>query len=592
MSRNRASLMPAGHQNVLLTVSLLPLVRYERDALSTLKGRFLLAPRFLLPAPLLGDSLVIPDCISFNCIPHTTHLFRDYLSYSPEIRRFYPTQPDAAHIAAFAKSVKRDAAYDAKVAAALERQNRAWGASEATLRNIQRLREGAFAVVTGQQVGLFGGPLLSLLKAASALALAKQVEALGVPCVPVFWMATEDHDLKEVNQTLLLTHDFELAPFNAPTSGIEGAPVANIRFAEGTNDVVRQAADLLGESLAADYLRESYVEGETFSNAYAKLYTRIFGEHGFIFLDPADADLHRIAAPLFADAIKRVGELDDALLARNRELQAGKYHEQVKVTAESTPLFGLVDGVRVPIHRGNGGFKLGRENLSPEELLRRIETFPESFNANVLLRPVLQDYWLPTLAYIGGPAEIAYFAQLGVVYEKLLGRITPVLSRLTASLIEPRIEKLLNKYQVQLPELFHGEYELRDCLAAHSLPPELKQNIEAGRRAVQGAMERISESLQKLDPTLVEAAGRATNKMQYQINRLEKRAAKAELRRTEILTRHAAQIENSLYPHKTLQEREVAGLYFYAKYGTSLIDQLVELAQARCPEHKVLVLSS
>jgi bacillithiol biosynthesis cysteine-adding enzyme BshC len=539
-----------------------------------------------------GDDLVIPDCISFNCIPHTTSLFRDYLAYSPEVRTFYPTPPDAAHIAAFAKSIKRDPAHDAKIADALERQNRTWGASEATLRNIQRLREGAFAVVTGQQVGLFGGPLLSLLKAASALALAKQVEALGVPCVPVFWMATEDHDLGEVNQTLLLTHDFEQAPFTAPTRGIAGAPVANIQFAEGSKELVGQAASLLGDSLAADYLRESYVEGETFSNAYAKLYARIFGEHGLILLDPADDDLHRIAAPLFAEAIRRAAELDDALLARNRELQAGKYHEQVKVTAESTPLFGLVDGVRTPIHRGNGGFKIGRESLSPEELLRRVETSPGNFNANVLLRPVLQDYWLPTLAYIGGPAEIAYFAQVGVVYQKLLGRVTPVVSRLSASLIEPRIEKLLNKYQVQLPELFHGEYELRDCLAMHSLPPDLKQNFELGRRAVQESTQRIAESLQKLDPTLVEAAGRATNKMQYQINRLEKRAAKAELRRTEILTRHAAQIENSLYPHKTLQEREIAGLYFYAKYGPPLIQQLIDLAQARCPDHKVLLLTS
>ena len=164
---------------------------------------------------------------------------------------------------------------------------------------------------------------------------------------------------------------------------------------------------MLGDSLASDYLRQSYVEGETFSNAYAMLYARIFAGHGLIVLDPADPELHQVAAPLFTDAIRRAGELDDALLARNRELQAGKYHEQVKVTAESTPLFGLVDGARVSIHRSNGGFKLGRESLSTDALLQRIETAPESVNANVLLRPVLQDYWLPTLAYIGGPAEIA-----------------------------------------------------------------------------------------------------------------------------------------------------------------------------------------
>ena len=545
-----------------------------------------------MPLLLSGDDRVIPDCISFNAIPHTTRIFSDFLSYSPAIRKFFPTQPDAEHIAAFAKSVPRDGQRQALVADALEKQNRSWGASEATLRNIQRLREGAFAVVTGQQVGLFGGPLLALFKVASVIALAKQVEALGVECVPVFWLASEDHDLAEVNQSLLLTHDFQMVPFKLATRGIEGAPVSTIRLAEGTSEAVAHAAELLGESLAADYLRESYAEGETFSNAYAKLYTRIFGEHGLILLDPADPELHRIAAPLFVDAIRRTAEIDDALLARNRELQAEKYHEQVKVTAESTPLFALVDGARVPIHRANGQFKIGREVVSGDELQRRVETAPETFSANVLLRPVLQDYWLPTLAYIGGPAEVAYFAQAAVVYQKLLGRVTPILARMSATLVEPRIERLLTKYQVDLPELFHGECQLRDCMAARALPPELRQDFEQARRAVEVAMQRASGSLQKLDPTLVEAAARASSKMRYQIDRLEKRAAQAELRRTEIIIRHAAQIENAVYPNKTLQEREIAGLYFYAKYGPELISRLVELAQTRCPEHKVLVLGS
>jgi uncharacterized protein YllA (UPF0747 family) len=101
-------------------------------------------------------------------------------------------------------------------------------------------------------------------------------------------------------------------------------------------------------------------------------------------------------------------------------------------------------------------------------------------------------------------------------------------------------------------------------------------------------MQRISESLHRLDPTLVEATRRAANKMRYQVGRLEKRAAQAELRRDEILTRHAEQIENSLYPHRTLQEREISGLYFYAKYGADLIARLLRTAQARCPEHKIV----
>ena len=539
-----------------------------------------------------GDDRVIPDCISFASIPHTTRIFSDFLSYSPAVRRFFPHQPDPEHIAAFAKSITRDRERQSKVADSLERQNRAWAAGGTALRNIQRLRDGAFAVVTGQQVGLFGGPLMSLLKAASALALAKQVKALGVECVPVFWLASEDHDLAEVNQALLLNHDFQLAPFTTTTTGVEGAPVARLRFAGGTNALVAQAAEVLGESLAADYLRESYAEGETFSNAYAKLLTRIFRDHGLVLLDPADAELHRIAAPLFVNAAEHAAELDDAVLARNSELQASAYHEQVKVTQESTPLFAIVDGSRVAVHRANGGFKVGRETISPDEMRRRIEQSPEDFSANVLLRPVLQDYWLPTLAYIGGPAEIAYFAQAAVVYEKLLGRMTPIASRLSATLIEPRIAKLLTKYGVELPELFHGECQLRDCIAARALPPELKQNFDQARQRVDISMQQVSASLAKLDATLVGAAERATNKMRYQIERLRKRAAQAELRRNEIITRHAAQIENALYPNKSLQEREVAGIYFYAKYGSALIDRLVELAQARCPEHKVLVLGS
>jgi bacillithiol synthase len=540
---------------------------------------------------LSGDDRVIPDCISFNSIPHTTPIFSDFLSYSSQIRRFFPTQPDVEHIAAFAKSVPRDPERHARVADALEKQNRSWGASEATLRNIQHLRDGAYAVVTGQQVGLFGGPLMSLFKAASVLALAKQVEQSGVQCVPVFWMASEDHDLNEVNQTLLLTHDFQLAPFTAKTTGVAGAPVAHIRFADGTNHVVAEAAKLLGESLAADYLRESYAEGDTFSNSFAKLYTRIFREHGLIFLDPADPELHRIAAPLFLDAMHHSAELDQAVLQRNKQLRDGGYHEQVKVTAESTPLFALVDGVRVPVHRANGGFTVAKKAVSAEELQKRIETSPANFSANVMLRPVLQDYWLPTLAYIGGPAEIAYFAQAAVVYEKLLGRITPILPRMSATLIEPRVERLLNKYEVELPELFHGEYQLRDCLAARALPAELKQNFEQARQSIETAMARLSESLKTLDPTLVEAASRSASKMQYQVNRLQKRAAQAELRKSDILTRHATQIENALYPDKSLQEREIAGLYFYANHGPELIDRLINLAQARCPEHKVLTLS-
>ncbi len=185
---------------------------------------------------------MIPDCIPFSSIPHTTRLFSDFLNYSPEVRKFFPHPPDGSQVAALSSAVSHGTEINVRVSDVLEKQNRAWGASEKTIANIRRLRDGAHAVVTGQQVGLFGGPLLSLFKAASVLALAKQVESAGVPCVPIFWMATEDHDLAEVNQSLLLTNDFQLAPFTAPTEGKADSPVANVRFAAGTNEKVAAAS--------------------------------------------------------------------------------------------------------------------------------------------------------------------------------------------------------------------------------------------------------------------------------------------------------------------------------------------------------------
>jgi bacillithiol synthase len=543
-----------------------------------------------MSARLPGVNGLIPDCIPFSSIPHTTKLFADYLSYEPKVRPFYPAAPDAGLVASRATLVPAGNPIHRQVADALERQNREWGASEQTLANIQRLREGAHAVVTGQQVGLFGGPLLSLFKAASVLALAKQVESAGAPCVPVFWMASEDHDLAEVNQALLLDSDYTLKAFAAAAEGKADSPVAAVRFAAGTGELVKRAAELLGESQVADLLRASYREGETFSGAFARLFTRLFAGHGLILLDPADTELHRIAAPLLVEAIERSAELDEALLARNAEIIAAGYHEQVKITKESTPLFAMVDGARVAVHRANGGFRLQKKQVTADELLRQIADHPENFSANVLLRPVLQDYWLPTLAYIGGPAEIAYFAQVGVVFEKLLGRVTPILPRMSATLLERKVEKLLNKYELNLEDVFHGEIQLREELAKRSLPPALKLDFERGLLAVEEAMQRISESLHKLDPTLVEAAKRAANKMRYQVGRLEKRAAQAEVRKDEVLTRHAAMMENSLYPQKILQEREIAGVTFLARHGLELIDRLIEAAAARCPEHKILCL--
>ena len=531
---------------------------------------------------------MIPDCISFSAVPHTSRIFRDYLSYSPGVRKFYPTQPDAAHLAAFAKQVTQDRSRQAKVADALERQNRAWGASEATLRNIQRLRDGAFAIVSGQQVGLFGGPLLSLLKASSALALAKQVEALGVPCVPIFWMATEDHDLAEVNHAEFVAADGSLHRLETTSQGIPEAPVGTVVLGSEIEAVAARAAELLGDSEAADWVRESYRPGETMGSAFGKLFARIFQDSGVVLLDALDPELHRVAESVYRAAALEAESLDQELLRRGAELRAADYHEQVKVTPSSTLLFRIEDGQRRVIHRANGDYICGERRIGREELIREIRTHPEQFSANVLLRPVVQDYLLPNLAYIGGPAEVAYFAQAGVVYEQILGRVTPVLPRFSATLVDARAQRHMKRYQLELPDLFHGPERLRDMLALRSLPEDLQMQFDHTANAVEASLVAIRASLQKLDPTLVEAADKAGSKMLYQLRRLGMRAAHAELRKSGEISRHAEELSTALFPEKGLQERSIAGICYVGRYGRLLLQELQPLAAAACPDHKIV----
>src|SRR6267378_3545583 len=275
---------------------------------------------------LRGELSVKVECLPFSRIPHTTRLFLDFLSYSPQIQSFYPRSPSLAE---WAKQETSDRRYDAvhrqRVSDALERQNRTWNASPKTLDNITRLRAGASAVVTGQQVGLFGGPLFSILKALTAIKLAEEATAAGVDSVPVFWLATNDHDLAEVNHALLPGPEASLQKLEVSSRGPEDAPVGTVTFGPEIEPVVQSAIELLGPSPIADLLRESYRPGETLGTAFARLFTRLFAEWGVILLDPSDPDLHSAAEPVYRAAIERVVELDEALLARGKALEAEGY---------------------------------------------------------------------------------------------------------------------------------------------------------------------------------------------------------------------------------------------------------------------------
>jgi bacillithiol biosynthesis cysteine-adding enzyme BshC len=455
------------------------------------------------------------------------------------------------------------------------------------------------AIVTGQQVGLFGGPMFAIYKALTAVKLAEEATAAGLSAVPVFWLATSDHDLAEVNHVAMPGPDGLLRTLSTSSHGMPGAPVSDVVLSEEILPVVDEAASLLGDSEAAQFLRESYRAGETLGTAYARMYARLFAGWGVILLDASDAELHRVAEPIYRTAIERSEELDAALLARGQALEDAGYHQQVKVTPSSVLLFAMKAGARVAIHRREGpnrtaefaiGSESGAEKLSSPELLDRIAATPENFSPNVLLRPVVQDFLLPTLAYTGGAAEAAYFAQVGAVYEKILGRVTPIVPRFSATLVEPKVQRWLRQYDITVPDTFHGPEALRQTLASRTLPVGLQAAFERANQAVEESFSSLREALAKLDPTLVEASQTGASKVHYQLDRLRERAMAAELRRSEVVSRHAESLSHALYPGNALQERGVAGIYFVARHGTELLRGLHDTMRTDCHDHQILEL--
>ena len=531
------------------------------------------------------------ECLPLSHVPHTTKLFADFLIHSETVRNFFPQPPDQlGWIAEHAGTLVYDSGRRQQIADILLSQNGTWGASAATLERIERFRAGAMAVVTGQQVSLFGGPLFSLYKALTAIKVAEIANRQGIPAVPIFWLATEDHDLDEISAATVLASDGSLARLATASQGSEGAPVSDVRLSADVSALVLKLRQLLGDSEVVEHLAEAYQPGRSFGDAFARLFTRLFADFGVILIDGADPRLHQIASPVYRAAVAGAQDINEAQRERDRALEAAGYHRQVKVTPATTLLFGVQKGARIPIHRLNGRFGFGEERLSESELLQRIASEPENFSGNVLLRPVVQDFLLPTLAYVGGPSEVAYFAQAAVVYEQLLGRVTPVLPRLSATVVEPRMHALLSKYGITVADVLQREVILGEFLSQRTLPTQVADAFAGASLSLEQSLSQLRAPLQRLDPTLVAAADKAHAKMRYQLERIRGRAARAQLRRGDEISRHAARLVDSLYPYHDLQERGLAGVGMLARHGTALLGQIYAQLQPTCADHHLFYL--
>lgn len=534
------------------------------------------------------------DCLRFSEIPHTTRLFSTFAEKFSSLKDFYAHAPDEDGVRAAAAEIRLDASTRKAVAEILREQNRDLGSDGAVEKNIERLSRGAAAILTGQQVSLFGGPAYSIYKALDAIRWAKKLTRAGVDTVPIFWMATEDHDLAEANECFF-GERYGIARMEIPLADeLEGRSIGRIPLGDAASPVVDHAIELLsgpGKKEIADALKESYTARETFGSAFGKFFARLLKGTGLILLEPLDKRLHELARPIYRKAIEDAGPIAEELVTRGKRLEKTGFHAQVKITPQSSLLFVDVNGKREAVRQKNGGFLAHSAKLERGELLRRIDENPETFSASVLLRPVLQDSILPTAAYIGGPAEVAYMAQAQIVYMRILGRMPAILPRASFTLIATEVARTLKKYGLSFAEVLEGRQELRRTMERGFLPAGLATRFNRDEKALRKMLAAYGKPLKKLDKTLGGARDTAERKMVYQLAKLRGKAGRAENERTGVIDRHETEITSALYPRRGLQERTLSLLPFLARHGASLLERLEEEAgNQACKGHRLLEL--
>ena len=542
------------------------------------------------------------ETLTFDRVPHQSRLFLEYLKDPVALRRFYPSAvrfhhelPQRAPEVLAAYRVDRNA-----VCNALAAMNKHWRAGEATLRNIEMLRDtDCIAVVSGQQAGLFTGPLYTIYKALSAVKLAGCLSQRGTKAVPVFWMASEDGDFAEVAKAEVIGRDCQLKSVEVSSSlHREGQPVGHVVNDDSIDAVIDQLFELLPNSEFADdikaLVKNAWQPGRGYADCFGVMMTSLLGRYGLIFLDPLDPELKRLAAPLYSEAARRAPEIAAAIERRSAELESAGYHAQVLATANSFPLF-LHDekGARHAVARlDNGKYKakeIDREYAAEELAKMALET-PQRFSPNVTLRAVVQDYLLPTIAYYGGAAEIAYFAQTAEAYRVLERPATPILPRSSLTMIERHTGRVLERYNLTLADFFEGLEPVITRVVEEHLGAHTSKIFANAEQNVNQELDRLRKELESIDPTLASALDTGRKKINYQFDGLKTRFVRAQMTRDEAAHRQLQRAFDQLYPNKDLQERHINITSLLARHGTYVMEWIFNAINIGSNEHQIVYL--
>ncbi|HVV47279.1 MAG TPA: bacillithiol biosynthesis cysteine-adding enzyme BshC [Bryobacteraceae bacterium] len=521
------------------------------------------------------------SCVRHTDVPGASRLFVDLIYHFDRVQDLYTCPPN--DVPALAKASRFDFPDDRRAALiqALTPLNQG-NPSLALL-----AKPGAVAIVTGQQTGLFSGPAYSVYKALTAIKLARELSAAGIPAVPVFWAATEDHDFAEVDHAWVFGADCQPVKIQARGTAETGSkPVGWIAPGELPLGELRSA--LADQPFAADAIamvERAWKPGETMGSAFTGFLQEVFRSYGLLVVDPLEPLLRKIAAPLLSEAVERMPELVEALIARSKELVERGYHAQVLVEKTTSLMFLLEGGERIGLRRSNGGFSSVSRKFTVAELAAR---GPE-LSPNALLLPVIQDYLLPTAAYIGGPAELAYLAQSQVLYRKLLGRQPAAFPRAFFTLVDRRSQKRMLRYGLGPTDLFGGEEVLRDRIAARLVPEKIRTRLDETTAAVSNALNGLKADLDGFDPSLAEALATSRRKIEYQAGKIARKTARQILIRDEQAVRDAHALSGLVFPGKHLQERIYSIVPFLAAFGPGLVDDLYAAVRLECPDHQFVV---
>jgi bacillithiol biosynthesis cysteine-adding enzyme BshC len=540
--------------------------------------------------------------INFSDIPKHQNLFLDYLNEFENVQEYYKqnfrNKENYPQLFKAISESRKNRQLDLTSVLSNQYSN-LQNTSGNTLRNIDLLNdENTITIVTGQQVGILGGPLYTLYKVVTAIKLSNQYNQKyeGFNFVPVFWLEGDDHDFNEVrainiydseNQVLNIGYKQEIEDDDAKQS------VGKINFDESLNEFFNQFdGSLRNTDYKIDLLlkiKECYQIGKSFKQSFKELLFWLFDEYGLVIFDPQDPQVKTILKPIFKKEVNDFAIHTQKLIQVSAKLEE-LYHAQVKV--KPVNLFYHTDEGRYSVEPVDQVFKLRRKRkqFTKDEILEEIENFPERFSPNVLLRPICQDYLFPTGFYIAGPSEISYFAQVTPLYD-FYKIVTPIVfPRSSVTLLEKNVSAALDKYDLTLNDVFLGLDGLKDKVITGLSENNLDKVFNDSETDIELTFDKLKENLFAVDKTLVDASARYKDKMIASFNELKTKAIKAQESKHETTIRQLTRISNLLYPLENLQEREINFAYFYNKYGRDLIRKIYDDISVSEFEHQVITL--